>query len=97
MTIVDSGKSTNSGDTSTTSNSTPSADDRIALSTESTSNFSKRESDIIENESKSFMLAPSKDGGKNKTVEGLTVNKLRYSSLSLHGRDKEREILNTCL
>ena len=97
MTIIDSGKSTYSGGTSSASYSTPSADGSAAFSTESSSNFSKREGDIIENESKSFTLALSKDRGKNKTVEDFTVNKLRYSSLGLHGRDKEKEILNTCL
>jgi predicted ATPase len=104
MTIVDSGKSTYSGDTSTTSYSTPSADGSVAFSTESSinfskrgSNFSKRERDIIENEASFSTLSPSKDRAKNKTVEDFTVNKLRYSSLGLHGRDKEKEILNTCL
>jgi predicted ATPase len=97
MTFVDSGKSTHSGDTSATSYSTPSGDGSVAFSTERSSNFSKREGDIIENESKSFTLAPSKDRGKNKNVEDFTVNKLRYSSLGLHGRDKEKEILKTCL
>jgi hypothetical protein len=95
MTIVDSGKSTYSGDTSTTSYSTPSADGSVAFSTESSSNFSKREGDIIENEARSFTLAPSKGRGKNRNVEDFTVNKLRYSSLGLHGRDKEKEILTT--
>jgi predicted ATPase len=97
MKFVESGKSTHSGDSTPTSYSTLSADDGVVFSTESSSNFSKRKGDIIENEFKSFTLAASKDRGKNKTVEDFTVNKLRYSSLGLHGRDKEKETLNTCL
>jgi predicted ATPase len=46
----------------------------------------------------SSILASSKDLRlRSATVENLTVNKLRYSSLGLYGRDKEQEILNTCL
>jgi hypothetical protein len=110
MTSVDVGKPTTSsddyhstyiGDSHSTytcdATSANNADDSIALSTKRSSNFSKRDEDSIIIEGKSAILAPSKDRGKNKTVDDFTVNKLRYSSLGLHGREKEKEILNTCL
>jgi hypothetical protein len=60
-------------------------------------NFSKREDDTIKSEVRSAILASSFTKKKNETVENFTMNKLRYSALGLHGRDKEKEILNTCL
>jgi predicted ATPase len=74
-----------------------SAEFSIDLSTETNGNFSKREGDMIISEVSSAILASSFTNRKSETVENLTVNKLRYSSLGLHGRDKEKEILNTCL
>jgi predicted ATPase len=92
--------SSNDGTTSSPSSSGSfwtSEDASLAFSTESTGHFSKRDSDCMIAEARSAILATSTASGKNKTVEALTVNKLRYSSLGLHGRDKEQEILNTCL
>jgi predicted ATPase len=63
----------------------------------SSGNFSKREVDVIEAEARSSILASSLTKGNKEAVENFTVNKLRYSSLGLHGRDKEKEILNTFL
>jgi predicted ATPase len=95
LTITSNSQSTYSCDDALLS--TPSTDDSLSLSTETDGNISKREGDMIISEAKSSILTSSFTNRKNETVENFTANKLRYSSLGLHGRDKEKEILNTCL
>eukprot|EP00978_Attheya_sp_CCMP212_P013284 scaffold33393_cov41-Attheya_sp.AAC.1 len=60
------------------------------------SSFSKRGRDIS-SRSQSRIRPSHKESVKNVNVEALTVNKLRFSSLGLVGRDKETVVLKECL
>eukprot|EP00978_Attheya_sp_CCMP212_P031835 scaffold121850_cov46-Attheya_sp.AAC.1 len=60
------------------------------------SSFSKRGRDSSSRRLSMIRLS-HKESFKNANVEALTVNKLRFSSLGVVGRDKETDILKECL
>lgn len=51
----------------------------------------------IDSERNSSIRLSNRESARNENVEKLTANKLRFSSLGLHGRDKESDILKQCL
>jgi predicted ATPase len=96
MTSIDAIKSeTNRCDDASTSSSMVIS--TIADDTDSSGAFSKREKNSIDSEAKSSVLTSNMIRRKSAAVEKLTVNKLRFSMLGLHGRDNEMKILNTSL